>query len=572
MQPGDENFSNKVRELLMSGGASAVDSWFVKLRPRISEEVMVDIVAQLHPELNLFSLLAATRDTYILPTLHLVLAATKNIKETTSDDALNLLRFVENIESAFLHLVVEQINSIAKNKLAFFTNLLESMKRERVISDAAIIAWASAYCTTAPEEALDYIRNTSSNSDLDKFIRVVLYINQNHQLSSVNSFNKNGLAAILSDIQWLSGNKSESYVPWQAICFASDFSDEAAAQFGKISSQSNIVALKTILRWIPLKNREQITVLELSTQKILLEISSYAINDENLIGMFDNILARLIYSSDLKNEALLVFDSLRQSAEDIVKSFTATTHAITENKEIFSRVLTKWLMSKDINPTALRSLLEKCITGEAESGLNNEVFQEATQNEKRLACARLIFSTHNIPVLCAFISDCAEDEKKSSDGILFAAGLLEYVVDEYPDYVSKFLSEKISSIEKESQAYNLYLKAFKYTSKFQTAKKNLPILVEFEPSSAQRLAIVQQNVRINREIGREAEKRSIFSQMAVNKVQVLQGKRVASVMPNGALNVSTMNSMSYSIELPLSERADPVGGMLSRIRLFESLQ
>lgn len=60
-----------------------------------------------------------------------------------------------------------------------------------------------------------------------------------------------------------------------------------------------------------------------------------------------------------------------------------------------------------------------------------------------------------------------------------------------------------------------------------------------------------------------------MSQLA-HRVTILQGTRVATLMPDGALNVTEMHSMSYSIELPMSERADPLGGMINRDNMLKS--
>jgi hypothetical protein len=71
--------------------------------------------------------------------------------------------------------------------------------------------------------------------------------------------------------------------------------------------------------------------------------------------------------------------------------------------------------------------------------------------------------------------------------------------------------------------------------------------------------------RMNREILRVANERSIFAALST-KMNIAQGRRFVVRTEHGLTSISEMQQASHAIELPSSELADPVGGMLRRAR------
>jgi hypothetical protein len=68
---------------------------------------------------------------------------------------------------------------------------------------------------------------------------------------------------------------------------------------------------------------------------------------------------------------------------------------------------------------------------------------------------------------------------------------------------------------------------------------------------------------------RGAAERSVFASIFTN-VHLAQGRRFATHTAHGAPQIAEMQQASHSIELPSSELADPVGGMLRRAKTLSA--
>jgi acetyl/propionyl-CoA carboxylase alpha subunit len=304
----------------------------------------------------------------------------------------------------------------------------------------------------------------------------------------------------------------------------------------------------------------------------LIPILHIALQGDEIKMQYGAILARLVTNKDTRDEVFYVMQYAEENLNlDLSEKFESLSHAIILDAELFRTLLTKRLMNKNTKSTVLRNLLQFCIVGQAQCDIDDELFILAVFEERRRMMARLIAYTHNGPSLCAFAAVFAESEKMQPDGLAIAKSIIEYTVQEYPDSSEKFFSEKKKMNVSSKKASSLYSSATEHLIRTKKERDALPNLDELKPSSSQRLAMIHQDIKVNREINRAAEEKSIFSSIA-KKVRILQGKKVATIMYDGRTSITEMGNMNYSIELPRSERADPIGGLIRRISWLEGAE
>jgi hypothetical protein len=139
---------------------------------------------------------------------------------------------------------------------------------------------------------------------------------------------------------------------------------------------------------------------------------------------------------------------------------------------------------------------------------------------------------------------------------------------EYPAATLEFLESRTGSLVDGAPSARMYREFLEHASGWREVLASLPRLNELRPTDTQLYALHGVRQRMNREIMRVAEERSIFAAMTT-RVQIAQGRRFASHTTFGPAQVVDMQEASHSVELPSSELADPVGGMLRRAKALE---
>ena len=147
--------------------------------------------------------------------------------------------------------------------------------------------------------------------------------------------------------------------------------------------------------------------------------------------------------------------------------------------------------------------------------------------------------------------------------------MLNYLFVEYPSSTEEFLKRKVGLVSRTSTFSHVYRGVYANTLRWKRVLRQLPNLQELRPTDAQLLKFGQLRARQNAEILRIAEERSVFAQIST-KINIRQGHRFASHTKFGPPQIAEMSQLSRSMELPSSERADPVGGILRRAGLLRN--
>ena len=562
---------DKLLELLSTRNLNHVNDWLRTLKPRPDDERIQDEIAALHGDLNLFSLLnQITHDSY-MSSIYMILESAKKVKIRTEEDIYALSEYSRRVDGGFLEVVANEIAFSLKERPEFFITLLAKISEKEEALDAALLAWAIAYAKAFPDAAFDFLHKSNPSPLINSFLYVSLLMNlsTHPKFSEFVSANHDD---VIANIINLSNEKPDSHIAWQVLCEISEFSAVATQHLRRAISEARAPIARAFLFKLGARNQKNVTIENIPLREFLIPILPIAVQCNGIEMQYGAILARLVTNKDTRDEVFSVMQYAEENLNlDLCEKFESLSHAIIMDAELFSSLLTKRLMDKNSNPTALRNLLQFCIVGQAECDIDGELFISADFEQRRRMMARLIAYTHNGPSLCAFAAVFAESEKMQPDGLAIAKSIIEYTVLEYADSSEKFLLEKKKINIFSKNAASLYSSAMRYLIKSKSERAALPNLDELKPSSSQRLAMIHQDIKTNREINRAAEEKSIFSSFA-KKVRILQGKKVATLMYDGRTSITEMGNMSYSIELPRSERADPVGGLIRRISWLQGAE
>ncbi|CAN7410161.1 hypothetical protein [Duganella sp. LjRoot269] len=552
----------KLLELLATRNLNNVNDWLRSLKPPPDDERIQEEIAALHSDLNLFSLLnEITQDSFML-SIYLILESAKKVKMRTDADIYALSDYSRRVDGAFLDVVADEIAVSLKDRPEFAITLLGKIGEREEALDVALLAWTIAYARAFPDAAINFLHQFDTSPVRNGFLYVAMLMNLSRN-PEFEDFVRHNHDEVITNIKKLSKEKPESHIAWQVLCDISEFSVEATVYLRNVISEGQVAIARAFLFKLATRNKKLVTVEKIPLSEFLKPILPIALQDNGISMQYGAILARLVTNKDTRDEVFSVMQYAEENLNlDLCEKFESLSHAIMD-AELFSTLLTKRLMDKNSNPTALRNLLQFCIVGRAECDIDCELFVSAVFEQRRRMMARLIAYTHNGPSLCAFAAVLAESEKMQPDGLAIAKSIIEYITLEYPDSSEKFFLKKKKTKISSKNAASLYSSAMKTLVKSKNDRQALPSLDELRPSSSQHLAMIHQDIKTNREIGRAAEEKSIFSSIA-KKVRILQGTKVATIMYDGRTSITKMGTMSYSIELPRSERADPVGGLIQR--------
>lgn len=274
-----------------------------------------------------------------------------------------------------------------------------------------------------------------------------------------------------------------------------------------------------------------------------------------------NISASL-YNETLRPHVMECVKQLGTLNTDVANIFEEVFGTVATQPD-FSALLTSWLVAESTTLVALRSLLAMCSKGPAPVALDEHIFKSAPQERQVIACRRLLNLTMNGPILCQFIGILADESAMQPEGLLYARQMLPVAMNEFPGATEDFLKAHTRNDRRNAPSAPLYRGALAHSLRWRRVIGQLPKRKELRPTAEQARALRAMRYRQNQEVMRAADKRSIFRQIATT-VHVAQGNRFVSHMEQGTTSISTMTSFSHSVELPSSERSDPLGALIRR--------
>lgn len=478
-------------------------------------------------------------------------------------DAGRFLEFADRPDPSFRHGVAQQLRPHIAAEPAIGTGLGEALRCGVATRDGATRVWAAAFSEAAPEEAAHFALILLAGVGRDHELLAILL-----QFLPVRGVSVEPLLRLRQEeltAALLATARSNGHDAWVALTVVMDLSVaamnalESAVKAGEVQAAT---ALSNVLYRV---SSTTVGATAVPLGRLVDDLLSVAFTDEDARRWVDAGVAALLHREALRFAVMPSIAKLGAIDEPVAEQLSGTFDALSERPDDFAVLLTEWLVGEGVTFAATRSLLSRCSVQPALAGLDADVFWAAPPPRRVVAARRLLALTHNGPVLCQFIADLAQTPALQPEGLAFAAQMLNEAFVEYPGATLDFLRERTKATGRAEPFAHVYRGVYANALRWRRVLKHLPPRKELRLTDGQAYALRAMKQRVNRDIMRAATQRSVFASLATN-VHVAQGRRFTSHTAHSRPQVADMQLTSHSMELPSSELADPVGGMIRRVK------
>lgn len=523
-------------------------------------------VAAVHgTSFNLFERLTSWSSTGASAGLRRLLRAVGHVSSIARGDGVALLQFAQQVEPSFHHRVAEQLTPHIKAQPALGEELGESIGRGEVAAEGAIRVWAGSFWAGAPQEASAYALTLLGEAPAAVPVLAILLQHAPTRASAAISALIPHEAAI-SDALLRAVPVLQSDA-WNALAIVADFSPAAGAALCEAVSKGDALAVAAVSNWLHTVSGPTVGASCMSLEELIRSLLAQAVVNSDVRVGVDSALASMLYRPSLRAAVLACVGELRNVDAPVAEYFDSTFAAVADHPADYTKLLTEWLVDERAAFQAIRSLLSKCAAQQAPAGLDVSAFASAPPARRLAAARRLLGLTFHGPTLCLFIASIAETPLLRPDGLSLAAQMLNEAFCEYPDSTEQFLKSRTRPSARKEPFAHVYRGVYANALRWRRVLMRLPELNELKPTDAQRHALRAMMQRMQREVLRAAREASVFASLFRN-VHIAQGQQFASHTGFGPPQVTAMKAASHEVELPSSELADPVGGVLWRARML----
>lgn len=564
----DEIRLEPVIDALQAGRHSDYEALVAAFVKAQSEEALWPALAEAHGiAFNVFERLSAWPAEGVRLAMRRLMPVVGYVQSMSEAEGKQFLQFAERVPQSFRHSVSELLRPLLARNPDVGEKLGEAIRRGEVLGDGSTRVWAGAFAEGASLQASQYAVSLRSGAAADVALMAVLLqflpVANRQVLAVLQPFEAELATSITSAAPAL------SYDVWHALTAMAGLSQTAMNFLQQSVEAGEPTALAAVANWLHVVSTPTVGATAVPIERLVTDMLRHAIQNPDVRAGVDSAVAGLLYRASLRPLMLQCVDALRGVDEDLNDFFPDTFNSISEKPDDFTRLLTEWLLAEDIAFAAVRSLLARCSQQRAHVALDPAVFGMAKPARKVIAARRLLALTHNGPVLCQFIACLAETPSLQPDGLNFAAQMLNEAFAEYPAATEEFLKSRTTTAERQAPFAFVYRGMYASVLRWRLVLRRLPRLNELRPADAQLQALRAMRQRVNREIMRGAAQKSVFASIFTN-VHLAQGRRFATHTAHGAPQIVEMQQASHSIELPSSELADPVGGMLRRAKALSA--
>lgn len=173
--------------------------------------------------------------------------------------------------------------------------------------------------------------------------------------------------------------------------------------------------------------------------------------------------------------------------------------------------------------------------------------------------------------MCMYAGEILRISGLGQTGQHLGIQMFKEIYAEYPGAAEDYLREKVKEVGADTPAGAIYNDFMDHILEWREFLNKLPEVKELRATEQERIALNSLGSRVNRDIQRGAEEQSIFASI-VSKSVIVQGSRFAAYIDDRPPMVTQMFESSHSIELPSSELADPLRGLIRRRKLLGDAQ
>lgn len=426
-----------------------------------------------------------------------------------------------------------------------------------------ISCWAHCFAAGCPRVAAAYAAAMPLDdpSQIDQVAWLLTALPQKHEaLSLFVAAESLFAAAVIGRIEVL------GFAAWYALCRIAPFSVLAQRGLLEAIERRNGEAIGCVLQTLFHQELDELTVTGERVPLFVDRIIHLAIDGSDQRQTIDSLLSSTLYAGPLGSAVAQSLVNLG-GTPDICSSLTQTFRALGEKEALFAVVLSAWLLQAETDFGSLRALLSMCTHGQASTVLDEHAFTAASDDQQLKACRRLLAMTHHGPTLCRFIDALVGMTTLGEARLSIGSQMLNAAFEEFPGATEEFLKSKVETPGKDTQPTSMFRHIYANALRWRRVLKKLPTLKELRPSESELLALRAQKRRFQRDVARIASEKSVLMSL-VTGVHLAQGRKFATRMPDGRTTISEMMQASHSVELPSSERADPMRGLLARANLL----
>lgn len=547
------------------------DAFVLMVRPLASignKELWKEIAAEHPASFNLFATLDCLTPVQRNSAVYMLLPAVGELSEFTVADGLRLLRFGASLRDYSGVSISRHLSPHIRQRFELGEEIGEALRVDSAAENIQRQIWAMAFFPNAPAQAAIYATRLMSGSTEDSAMLVAL-------LQSLPGCAPAVLSHLEPHEQVLSNRLYASRIhhgihAWVALAAVSEFSPTAwsilLAAIDSAEAEASIAMAHSLNRL----GAPSVGVHGVPLGQIVRKLLGAALSNPDARQQVDSSIAGLLYEDPLRSAVVSELQNLLELDIDIVESFPDTYRNLGQLPE-FIGVLTHGLLNSNSTVPAIRGLLSLCTGGRAPIGLDDGAFSAAGPDSWLRAVRRLLGLTVNGPALCDFISAISRLNGINQETRAQMIGeMLNIGFQEYPNATVEYLSNTVNQVEKSSAIGAVYRFVYASALRWQRVLAKLPERKELWLTDSEKSALGAIRTRFHRDVSRIAMERSVFRGV-VNSEAVAQGRRVASHSRYGVASVTQMTSVSHSIELPSSEVADPLRGILLRNHLVRRL-
>ena len=547
------------------GDYEALVAAFVKAHP---EDTLWNALGAAHGgDFNVFERLSAWPADGVRAAMRRLMPAVGQVRSISAAEGAQFLQFAERAPPSFRYSVSELLSPLLARAPDIGQQLGDAIRRGDVVGEGSTRVWAGAFASGAPLQAARYAVSLCAGDAGDVALMAVL-------LQFLPAANEE-VRAVLLPLEAELANAITAAAPtlnydaWHALTAIAGISPTAMNVLQRAVEAGDPNALTAVASWLHQASTPTVGATAVPIERLVTDMLRHAIQNPAVRSSVDSAVAGLLFRASLRLGILQCVGALSNVDADLEEIFPDTFNSVCEKSDDFAKLLTEWLLAEGVAFAAVRSLLARCSQQRAHVALDPVVFGGAKPARKVIAARRLLALTHNGPVLCQFIACLAETPSLQPDGLNFAAQMLNEAFAEYPAATEEFLKSRTTTAERQAPFAPVYRGMYANVLRWRMVLRRLPRLNELRPTDAQLQALRAMRQRVNREIMRGATQKSVFASIFTN-VHLAQGRRFTTHTAHGAPQIAEMQQASHSIELPSSELADPVGGMLRRAKTLSA--
>lgn len=547
------------------------DEFVLMLRPIANtgnKELWAAIAAEHPASFDLFASLDSLTSDQRHTAVYMLLPAVGELGELSVADALKLLKFGSSLRDSAGIFTSRHLSPHVRRRAELGEEIGEALRADNSAEDIQRQIWAMAFFPNAPAQAAVYATKLMSGSAEDSAMLVALLQSLPGHLSAAVPHLRPDEEALSN--QLYASRSRHGIHAWVALAAVSDFSPTAwsvlLAAIDSAETEASIAMAHSLFRL----GAPTVGVHGIPLDQVVSKLLNAALRNPDARQQVDSSIAGLLYQGSLRSAVISELPNLLKLEVDIVEALPETFRTLGQQPE-FTTLLSLGLLRADSTVPAVRGLLSLCTGKRAPIILDDAAFVAAGPKGWVKAVRRLLGLTVNGPALCDFISAISK-LSGINEGIRaqMVGEMLNIAFQEYPNATAEYLATTIKQAKKSSAIGAVYRYVYASALRWQRVLAKLPERKELWPNDSEKSALRAVRTRFRREVSRMAMEKSVFRAVVTSEA-VAQGRRVASHSKRGVASVNQLATVSHSIELPSSEVADPMRGILLRNNLVRGL-